>query len=290
MLAHDAAIVEAAALLRPLSHSTSALLELSNSDSVDMTAVSNVVTNDQVLAAAVLREANSASSAARGQIGTVHAALIRMGLGRVVTLAVRTSVSDQLGGALPEYGLAAGELALNSVVGSIAAELVREHSATSLPQEITTAALLRDIGMLVLATFLDPAHRTLLDVTHDAGVPLSAGERMVLDASHGEVGAVLCQAWNLSDGVRLGVQYHHGPEACDEPIAHGVFVADAVANGVALRFGATWSHATPDLEALIASMEALGLDIDSLETLVDSTIDRFEHRDTGLSLGASPIS
>ncbi len=50
MLVHDAAILEAATKLRPLSHSTSALVELSSKPGVDMHEIGQIVTHDQVLA------------------------------------------------------------------------------------------------------------------------------------------------------------------------------------------------------------------------------------------------
>jgi HD-like signal output (HDOD) protein len=285
MLAHDAEILEAASRLRPLSHSTAALVELTSRSGVDMHEIAQVVTNDQVLAATVLREANSAASGALQQIGSVDQALVRLGLARVLSVAVRSSVAKELHAALPQYGLVEGDLALDSVVGSVAAEIVRERSKVPLPPETATAALLRDIGLLVLSTFLDAPHLALLGLTREAGIPLPAGERMVLDANHAEVGAVLCQAWKFSEVVRLGVQYHHDPEECEEPIAQALYVSDAVARTIADRSGRTWSHAEHDDEVLAGAMAALGMDPADFADLVEATITRFGTRDTGLDLG-----
>lgn len=284
MLVHDAAILEAATKLRPLSHSTSALVELSSKPGVDMHEIGQIVTHDQVLAATVLREANSAASGALDAIGSIDQALVRLGLSRVLAVAIRSSVSKEMAAAVPQYGLAEGDLALDSVVGSIAAEVVRERATVKLPPETPTAALVRDIGLLVLASFLDPAHLLLLGVTREAGASLPAGERMVLDANHAEVGAVLCQAWKFSDTVRLGVQYHHDPAGCDEPIAHALYVADAVARTIADRSGRTWSHAEHDDDTLGASMTAIGIAPGTFADLVEATIVRFKSRDTGLDL------
>lgn len=285
MLAHDAEILEAASRLRPLSHSTAALVELTSRDGVDMREIGQVVTNDQVLAAAVLREANSAASGALEQIGSVDQALVRLGLARVLSVAVRSSVAKELHAAVPQYGLVEGDLALDSVVGSIAAEVVRDRARVALPPETSTAALLRDIGLLVLSTFLDAPHLALLGLTREAGIPLASGERMVLDANHAEVGAVLCQAWKFSDVVRQGVQYHHEPEECEEPIAQALYVADAVARTIADRTERTWSHAEHDDEVLAGAMAALGIDPADFADLVEETIERFQARDTGLELG-----
>ncbi len=284
VLAHGAAIVEAAGRLRPLSHSTSQLIVLTGQPNVSTSDLVNVISQDQVLAAALLREANSAASAARNPISTVETALVRLGTSRILSLAVRLSVSEQMSVAVPEYDLSDGDLALLSVTGSVAAELVRERAKVALPPELPTAALLRDIGMLVLATFLDSPHLALLHLTRDAGAPLSDGERMVLDADHGEVGGLLCQAWKLPDAVRLGVQYHHNPFDCEAPIAHAVFLADTIAHLVAERTGHHWSHSAPKEADWVASMGELRIDPGTLDALVDATIERFQSRDTGLVL------
>jgi HD-like signal output (HDOD) protein len=284
VLAHGAAIIEAAARLRPLSHSTAQLVALTAQLNVSTSDFVAVISHDQVLAATLLREANSAASAARNPINTVDSALVRLGTSRVLSLAVRMSVSDQMATAVPEYDLSDGDLALLSVVGSIAAELVRERSKVALPPELPTAALLRDIGMLVLATFLDAPHLALLHVAREAGAPLSDSERMVLDADHGEVGGLLCQAWKLPDSVRLGVQYHHDPFACEAPIAHAVFLADTIAHRIAQKTGHTWSHSDPQEAQWVASMAELRIEPGTLDALVEATLERFHERDTGLTL------
>ena len=284
VIAHGAAILDAASRLKPLSHSTSQLATLVGAPRTTTADLVAVISQDQVLAAALLREANSAASAASSTISSIGAALVRLGESRALSLAVSMAVSEHLADAVPEYDLSNGELALLSVVGSVAAELVREKATVSLPPELSTTALLRDIGVLVMAQFLDPPHLTLLHVVHEAGAALSDSERMVIDANHGEVGGLLCQAWRLPDSVRLGVQYHHDPFACDAPIAHGVFVADAIAHSVALSTGRKWSHSEPVESAVSASMRELGIDPESLDGLVDATINRFLGRQTGLAL------
>jgi len=284
MLDHAHAIADAAAQLTPLSHSASQLIALNSTPNVSATDLVSVIANDQVLAASLLREANSAASAAVDPISTVDVAIVRLGMSRVMSLAVRLSLSKQMSQGVDQYGLAEGQLGLLSITGSIAAELVREQAEMKMRPELTTAALLRDIGMLVLAQFLDAPHQMLLDVVRESGVALADSERMVLDATHGEAGGLLCQIWKLPDTVRLGVQYHHDPFECTDPIAHGVFVADTIAHHVAVRTGGNWSHSAPDDELVAASAAAIGFDVSRLDSIVDATISRFASRNTGLTL------
>lgn len=288
VLMHHAAIVDAALRMRPLSHSTLALVELCAKNNTDLTAFGKVIAQDQVLAATVLREANSAASAASEPISSIEQALVRLGLGRVLTVAIQASVFDQIGVAVPEYGLAQGDLALNSVVGSIAAEIVRERARVRLPAAMPTAALVRDIGLLVLANFLNGPEGDLLGIARENGLSLPDSERMVLDADHAEVGAVLCQAWRFSDTVRLGVQYHHDPAACYEPIAWGLYVADAIAHRISEHSRRSWSHSVAAPETLAAAMDAVGIPLAQFDPIVEDTITRFLSRDTSLVLDLEP--
>jgi HD-like signal output (HDOD) protein len=284
VLIHHTAIVDAAQRMRPLSHSTLTLVELCARNNTDLAVFGKVIAHDQVLAATVLREANSAASAASEPISSIEQALVRLGLGRVLTVAIQASVFDQIDVAVPEYGLAQGDLALDSVVGSIAAEIVRERAHVRLPSALPTAALVRNIGLLVLANLLDGPDGDLLGLARENGLSLPASERMALDADHAEVGAVLCQAWRFSDTVRLGVQYHHDPAACCEPMAWGLYVADAIAHRISEHSRRSWSHSVAEPETLAAAMDAIGIPLAQFDPLVDNTITRFLSRDTSLVL------
>jgi HD-like signal output (HDOD) protein len=161
---------------------------------------------------------------------------------------------------------------------------VRERARILLPAELPTAALLRDIGLLVLAGFLEGPDRVVFGIARESGYSLPECERMVLDATHGEVGAVLCQAWRFSDSIRIGVQHHHDPDACDEPIALGLYLADAIASKISERAARPWSHSQIAPDFLAAAMETLGIPAAKFDTLVEDTIVRFQSRDTGLVL------
>lgn len=283
-LVHAHEIADAAAGLRPLSHSAAQLVAINATDQASNADIADVVSHDQVLAASVLREANSAASAATSEITTVDQAIVRLGMQRVMATALRLSLSSEMSAPVPEYGMSDGELGLLSVTGAIAAEVVRERATVKLPPEVATAALLRDIGLLVLARFLDAPHRLLLDVVRESGAGLADGERMVLDANHGEAGGLLCQQWRLPETVRLGVQYHHDPSSCDDPIAHGVYLADVLAHRVCERTGGAWSHSEPDPDRVAESAVALGLELSNMDAFVDAVIERFQARATGLTL------
>jgi HD-like signal output (HDOD) protein len=67
-------VAEAAAAMRPLPTSVTRLAAVVGDDDPSIAAVAEVLRQDPALVAAVLREANSAASAARDEIATIEAA------------------------------------------------------------------------------------------------------------------------------------------------------------------------------------------------------------------------
>lgn len=115
-------ISRAAGCFEPLPTSATRLASLVADEIPDVARIVEVVTYDQALTAALLRRANSSWSASRTEITTVKDAVVRIGAGPVVALALGVNVRDRLAVAIPAYGLAEGELWDHSVAATIAAE------------------------------------------------------------------------------------------------------------------------------------------------------------------------
>jgi HD-like signal output (HDOD) protein len=123
-------------------------------------------------------------------IGTVRDAVVRVGIGPVVSFAVASCLGPTFRRALPAYGLSEGDLWSHSVAASLGAEVIGALSPIMVPPETVTAALLHDVGKLVLARFLTPE---LLAGIADARIDGERSEMQaeidVLGVHHGELGA-----------------------------------------------------------------------------------------------------
>jgi putative nucleotidyltransferase with HDIG domain len=120
------------------------------------------------------------------------------------------------------------------------AMLVARITATILPagraqQEAVTAALLHDIGKLVLMSDGDRRWSALTDRARERGVPVYVLEQETYGVTHAHVGAHLLSLWGLPDGIVEAVAHHHDPAAVDglafDGVA-GVHIANALANEV----------------------------------------------------------
>jgi HD-like signal output (HDOD) protein len=166
--------------------------------------------------------------------------------------------------ALPEYGLTEGALWRHSVAAALAAESAQPFCRASLPAETHAAALLHDVGKLVMARFLSPEIlRILADAREKGGLSSLRAEAELLCVHHGELGGIIAQHWNLSDRIVTGIMYHHMPDLARDIVADVVHVAN-----IAAKLAGTGHVATgADLQVSPTSLERLGMSTDGFMEL-----------------------
>ncbi len=255
----------------PLPTSVTRLAVLATRESVDLAQIVDIVRYDPALTAALLRRANSSWSAARTEIATVNDAVVRLGAGPVLALALGVNVRARLEAPVPEYDLHAGDLWQHSVAASLAAEaLVR--AGAPLPLETPTAALLHDVGKLIMARFTDAPAQASIDVARAAGASRMEAEVCAVGIDHAELGGSIVRAWGLPEALVVGVARHHAPTGavCPAgPIAPGVHLADAVAKAVG-----TGSDDNPDAELLARTQRELGITVDRYDDVCAAVSER----------------
>jgi HD-like signal output (HDOD) protein len=259
--------------LEPLPITVTRLAGLYASDTVDLRQVAEVVGFDQALTASVIRTANSTLLAGRTAVTTVKDAVVRVGAGTVLSLATGGRVKRQMSRAVPAYGLGDGDLWRHSVAASLAAELMGTHCTGFVPPAAVTAALLHDVGKLVMARFLNKDVQAMLKRAADEGHRSRIeAEVELLQVHHGELGGLIAQHWKLPDQIVVGVIYHHTPEEIGaEPVAHATHIADVVAKSI----GAGLEEENQDPGADLASLRGLGMSPGGFEDLCAAVHDRF---------------
>jgi HD-like signal output (HDOD) protein len=227
-------LIEHAKALTPLPASVSRLASVVADDKSDLDDIVQVVRLDQGLTARVLSAANSATKGRGMALGTVEQAVMRLGRGCVLSIAVGSAVRSELTSELPQYKLSEGELWRHSVAAALVAEHANRYcTKVKVPAETFTAALLHDVGKLVLCRFLDDTVLDLLSRSAgDRGVADVTAEREILEVTHGELGGLIVQDWGLSEDIRIGVAYHHEPDVVQHLFADVVHVCDTLAKRI----------------------------------------------------------
>ena len=232
MLDHST-LVRHAYQLQPLPPTLARLSALMAEDMPSLDEMTEIISLDPVITAELLRVANSSFSASRRAVTQVKEAVVRLGPGIVFSGRSAVCARPLMEQTVPGYGLYAGELWRHSVMAALVAEACRRYCQVAIPLASFTAALLHDLGKLVLGQSLTPECLTLLRrAIQEGGIEPFEAEIEVLSVHHGEVGGVIGQHWQLPESIIQGITQHHDPEKTEETIGFVTHLADVVARTV----------------------------------------------------------
>jgi len=225
------ALIRSAYELQPLSPSSTRLAALVSIENTNIKEVVGVIKFDQALTLHLLRIANSAAVASRTPISTINDAVMRLGMGTILSLAISFNVKGQMKRAVPEYGLPEGELWRHSIAAAAAAEAANAFSKIAIPHAAFTAALLHDIGKQLMAQFLNPEILGIIKSAQQSGVDPLTAESEVLRVHHGELGGLIAQHWMLPEPIVKGITNHqiilNGVDA--DPLCDIVYLSNIIA-------------------------------------------------------------
>ncbi len=224
---------------------------------------------DPGLTANLLKLANSAYYGFARKIGSLHQAIVMLGTRQIVRMVMAACMSTVMNDPVIGYGLNPGDLWRHAIAVSVASEgLLRELGRPAAP-EIFTAALLHDIGKLILGRFVREQFPEI-DAQAAGDTPFQEAERRVLGIDHAEVGADILRRWRLPETIVASVRWHHDPDAAPQPsdMIDLVHVADVLCLMIGVGVGREGLHYAP------SAMASSRLDLKSrhLETVASETL------------------
>ena len=224
-------MMEQAATLAPLPQTACRLAAMVADDHSTVDQITEVIEYDQVLTAEVLRFANSVASASKQRIETVRTAVIRMGAARILERLVAGKVRNDMCRPIAGYGYQGDELWRHSVAAAVVAESLGTFTGTQIAGIAFTAALLHDIGKLVIGRCIGSTElRSLLDVVRSGGKEaFEHAEKELLGYSHAQIGAQICSSWNLPERIVVAIRDHHRVDTAEDPVADSVRLSNLTA-------------------------------------------------------------
>lgn len=204
--------------LRPLPRVASELLALSSSPDVALNRIVEIVEFDPVLAARIMRLANSTFFGLRRRISTIKDAVVVLGVQGVRNLSIAvTLLPDPDAGevfglklstrsGLNQYALLDHTLA----VAILARRIVSLIDAAN-ADEAFLAGLIHDLGKLFLAAIDPDAYRQVLVDAAEQHCDPVLHERLAFGCDHAEIASRLCELWDLPPTLTRVIRMHHAP-------------------------------------------------------------------------------
>jgi HD-like signal output (HDOD) protein len=208
------------------------LLSLMSESEVGIDQVTALIARDPTLTARLLRYANSAALTRLEPAVSVHDAVRRIGIdGSFRFLSTELSASTLTMGD-DGYAQTGRQLWIDGVIGARAAHEIALQVDLQ-PSVVYTAALVRDIGKLVLSENVGQNRVELLSRAEELQ-DFTAAERTHFNAAHPSIGAELADRWRFPEQLVEAIRWHHHPSGAvkNPKLVAAVHLADLVATMV----------------------------------------------------------
>lgn len=223
------------------------LMDLVDDPEVPVSEITELILYEPLVTANLLKLANSAAFGFKKKIDSVHDAVVLLGLKRVVEIVLLNSVTKPLKSAHQGYGLEEGQLWKQSVSCALMAGAIAETTEASGKHTVFTAALLKDIGVIVLDRHMGEAMAAIRKAMEVDRLSLVEAERQVLGIDHAHLGGLIAEQWNFSETLAGTIQNHHLTDEATDISAEAamVYLADSMCSMSGLNgelFGGHYDH------------------------------------------------
>ena len=203
-------IVEQIDQLEPIPPIATQILALTEDPDSSLKEISDLIRNDPALTANLLKICNSAFFSLPRQVESVRDAISFLGLDQIVELVLFNGLSASFRKEMVGYGLGERELWRHAVSSAHVAGMLAERFGTSQNKHlIYTAALVKDIGKLILGRFVAFSYEQINIFVQSRGHSFNDAEQEIIGMNHEELGALVAKKWHFSDKMIDIIRHHH---------------------------------------------------------------------------------
>ena len=223
--------------------------------SVSLEKIGQFISKDPALTTKILKMVNSAAYGFPGRISSISHAVMLLGLNVVKGLLLGVSVFEIMEKMMS--GLWA-----HSVGCAIAAREIACKLNIKDPEEISVAALLHDIGKVIMILEYQKEYEGTIKEASAAECLIYEAEKMFFTETHPTVGMWLAEKWNFPRNLVEVISYHHTPNMSRLAIKETAIVhlADILVRARGIGFAG--DNFVPLLNS--AAFETLGLSNDDI--------------------------
>ncbi|MCD6297513.1 MAG: HDOD domain-containing protein [Deltaproteobacteria bacterium] len=250
------------------------LSQLLNVQDPSIRMISDIISEDQAVAAMVLKIVNSTAYGFYNKIGDLQHAVVILGLNEIKNLVLATSMYKVVNEFKSSNAFDMQEFWKHSIGCAISARVLAETAYLKNPEDVFTGGLLHDIGKLIHAAYLREEFDDVVADIVETGSQMSESEKKILGFDHAQTGSALAEKWCLPRKTVNMIAHHHlfyMPDTLTREIA-AVHIGNSLC--ITLRMGSSGEKRVPIVNQ--KAWEILGLKLSDLEYVMQRSTKLFE--------------
>jgi HD-like signal output (HDOD) protein len=255
--------------LEPLPITVQKLLVSLNNADVDFSEITEAIEYDGAITSNILRTANSVAFGGRARIEHIRDAVVRLGMVTLLDIMLIGHLRT-MRVAAPHYALSENDLWLHGAAASLAVKAIaKETRNRKIPEAATIAALIHDIGKLILVRYLSTEETSIFGKCLENDISLVEAERDLIGCDHAEVGGAMAEKWIFPASITEAICRHHQETSAESDLMlDAVMLANLTAKAVGAGTELDKHAVSPDTNSL---RERLGLTDEGFERVCSQT-------------------
>jgi len=152
---------------------------------------------------------NSAFFGLKHPAESIKDAVTLLGIDQIIEIVLVNSGAKVLCGENRGYGLHEGAMWKYSVSSALIAKQIAQKLGMENQNTIFTAALLKDIGKIVLDRFIQDSFEKITALVVDDNLSFLEAEKRIIGVDHTELGGMIAKMWKFSPKMVRIIRNHH---------------------------------------------------------------------------------
>lgn len=226
--------------LKPISPITADLVVVVSQPQTGLSEVARLISRDPSLASNLLKRVNSAYFGLKKKVDTLLSAVTVLGTRQTLKVFLTGALADlYVKQGFPGYSLATGELWKNAILSSEIAQNIALRTRHPSVNRIFTAALIRDIGKIVLNQFVFDQKDAIRQIVMSDHISYIEAEKMIMGIDHAQLGAMVARKWAFPEPIAFIIEHHHDVDLAADINGETAIVqaADAICSMIGVGTG-----------------------------------------------------
>ncbi len=187
-------------------------MKLLDDPKATMARLAEILRYDQTLTANILKFTNSAHFGLPQQVTNLETALALLGEQQIRQILIASASLPYMTKPLDGYAMTPKDLWCHAMGCAIVSEVLASCCNYSNPPVLFTAAILHDIGKIVMNLYVGPRLKEIVELANREDIDFTEAEWRVVGADHAVIGYNLLRYWEFPPDIARAVRNHHDPD------------------------------------------------------------------------------